>query len=73
MMVFLTQPEYDKQVGVTPMSDYRFTYRADFDHVHLGINQTDRTFEFVMKAVKPSRCTANADAAQTAMTFTGTN
>lgn len=57
MMTFLVQPEYDKQVGKTPMSDYRFCYKADFDAVHLAVDRNDATFAYVMKAVKPSRCT----------------
>lgn len=53
-LVFLTQPNY-AQVGKTPMSDFRFCYRADFDLLHSRING-DR-FEFALRAVKPSRVT----------------
>lgn len=56
-MTFLVQPEYNKQVGITPMSDYRFCYKADFDPVHLELDRGTGTFTFVMRAVKPSRCT----------------
>jgi len=49
---FLHQPNYSA-VGVTPMSDYRFCYRADFDIVH-AVNQ-DATFRYVLRAVKPAR------------------
>jgi SAM-dependent methyltransferase len=52
-ITFLTQPEYTKQVGVTPMSDFRFCYKADFDILHANIN--GETFEYVLQAVKPSR------------------
>jgi hypothetical protein len=51
---FLVQPEYDRQVGVTAMSDFRFFYKADFDIIHLQENGD--ILEFVLKAVKPSRC-----------------
>lgn len=60
-MVFLVQPEYDKQVGKTPMSDYRNVYQADFEPVTLTRNPYDGTFAFIMRAVKPSRCTRLAE------------
>lgn len=51
-LIFLHQPAY-AQVGVSPMSDFRHVYRADFDIIH---QQTvGHSFEFVLKAVKPSR------------------
>lgn len=33
-LIFLNQAEYANQVGKTPMSDFRFCYKADFDVVH---------------------------------------
>lgn len=51
--VYLCQPMYG-QVGTTPMTDYRFCYRADFDPVALTVNE-HRQFHFVLRAVKPSR------------------
>lgn len=51
--VFLHQPNY-KQVGETPMTDYRFCYKADFNIVHSSINQGVQ-FEYMLQAVKPSR------------------
>lgn len=56
MFTFLSQPNYDKQVGVTPMTDYRFIFKADFDIIYLHINEI-KQFEYVIEAVKPSRCT----------------
>jgi SAM-dependent methyltransferase len=53
MMTFLIQPQYTEQVGKTPMSDFRFCYRADFDAVQCQTQH--QTFVFVMQAVKPSR------------------
>lgn len=50
-LIFLSQPAYE-QVGQTPMSDFRFFYRADFDIIH---SHTAERFEFVLQAVKPSR------------------
>ncbi len=32
-LVFLSQEEYHKQVGITPMTDYRFYYKSDFKTV----------------------------------------
>lgn len=52
---FLIQPQYDAQVGITAMSDFRTIYKADFDVVHMAEN--DLVLEFGLKAVKPSRCT----------------
>lgn len=52
-LVFLTQPEYVKQVGVTPMTDYRFCYEADFDVVFT--QDQGGTHVYVLQAVKPSR------------------
>lgn len=51
-MVFLGQPNY-AQVGISPMSDFRFVYQADFDLIH-SHTEGDH-FEFALKAVKPSR------------------
>jgi SAM-dependent methyltransferase len=55
-LTFLHQPAYTAQVGITPMSDFRHVYQADFDVTHSRIS--GHTFEFVLKAVKPSRMTA---------------
>lgn len=51
---FLVQPEYDKQVGKTQITDYRFAYGADFDLFHA--EQRQGSFFYIMQAVKPSRC-----------------
>jgi len=52
-LYFLSQAEYSKQVGVTPMSDFRGIYKADFD-VHYE-KDDGQTFWFALQAVKPSR------------------
>ena len=49
---FLNQPAYEN-VGRTPMSDYRFVYKADFDAIRFM--EGDDVFVFVLQAVKPSR------------------
>lgn len=51
---FLNQEQYTEQVGVTPMTDYRFVYRADF---RPHVLTTGDKFAFIIEAVKPSRCT----------------
>jgi hypothetical protein len=49
------QPEYTRQAGRTPMSDFRFCYKADFD---LEISEgKEESWTFGLKAVKPSRVT----------------
>jgi len=54
ILTFLSQPNYDAQVGITPMTDYRFCYRADFDLIRSETTQ-DLQFIYVLRAVKPSR------------------
>jgi SAM-dependent methyltransferase len=49
-LVFLSQAEYDKQVGVTPMSDFRYLYEADFQPVWLDV--AGGTFSFVLRVIK---------------------
>ena len=53
--VFLSQPNY-AQVGITPMSDFRSIYKADFDV--LLLNEAGHCLEFALQAVKPSRIIA---------------
>ena len=53
-LTYLDQTEYDKQVGNTPMTDYRFCYQADFEVV--AAVQDERSFQYGLEAVKPSRC-----------------
>lgn len=57
-LTFLIQPEYDKQIGTTAMSDYRHWFKADFDIVHSNVDRLTSTFEFGLRAVKPSRIKA---------------
>lgn len=54
-LLFLSQPNYTREVGVTPMSDFRHIYTADFDTV--GISYSDTGFSFILRAIKPSRIT----------------
>ena len=49
-LVFLSQKEYQKQVGKTAMADYRFCYEADFDII--ATMEKGDTFGFVLKAIK---------------------
>ncbi len=50
---FLVQPQYTAQIGVTPMTDYRFVYKADFEPRLLQIDGGQ--FSYILQAVKPSR------------------
>ena len=54
-LIFLSQPNYDERVGSTPMSDFRYIYKADFEVVH--ISESEDLLGFVIQAIKPSRCT----------------
>jgi hypothetical protein len=53
-MTFLDRTEYARQVGITPMSDYRFCYAADFELFHNLVDGT-RTYQYAMRAHKPVR------------------
>jgi SAM-dependent methyltransferase len=53
-LTFLSQPNYTAQVGATPMTDYRFYYKADFDLIHSAVNAAGQ-YEYALRAVKPSR------------------
>jgi Methyltransferase domain len=52
-LTFLSQEQYDIQVGNTPMTDYRFCYKADFEPAFFDVKGD--TFVYVMRAIKPSR------------------
>ncbi len=52
-IVFLSQDQYTKQVGRTPLSDYRHVYRADFEVIYA--DSKGETWFFVLQAIKPSR------------------
>ena len=49
-LVFLSQAEYAKQVGKTPMSDFREIWRGDFETIWYDVR--DDTFGFVLRALK---------------------
>jgi SAM-dependent methyltransferase len=51
---FLDQTEYQRQIGVSPMTDYRSIYKADFEPVFLKV-EANRQFVYVLKAHKPIR------------------
>jgi hypothetical protein len=54
-LTFLDQQEYINQVGITPMSDFRYLYQADFVLALLREDATLGRWEFTLQAVKPSR------------------
>lgn len=49
-LVFLDQTEYEKQVGNTQMSDFRYLYKANFKRVFIQSNEI--TLKFVLQAIK---------------------
>lgn len=49
-LAFLSQKQYAAQVGVTPMSDFRSLYTADFDTIY-QLESAD-SFLFVLRAIK---------------------
>ncbi|HLY46440.1 MAG TPA: methyltransferase domain-containing protein [Stellaceae bacterium] len=50
-LVFLSQAQYQRQVGKTPMSDFRFCYQADFEPVYH--KETEHQYLFILRAKKP--------------------
>jgi hypothetical protein len=52
-LVFLSQEEYHKQIGVTPMTDYRAWYKADFQPLYSQVREGAHAF--VLQAIKPAR------------------
>lgn len=52
-LVFLSQMEYDLQVGTTPMADYRSLWKGDFETV--SYDESNENFAFILKAIKPAR------------------
>lgn len=53
-LVFLSQEQYAEQVGKTPMTDFRWLWRGDFETV--GSEDDGTNFMFALKAHKPVRC-----------------
>jgi SAM-dependent methyltransferase len=52
-IVFLDQAQYQRQVGKTPMTDFRWLWKGDFEPVSL--NDDGHDFKFALKAHKPAR------------------
>lgn len=52
-MLFLQQPQY-VQVGITPMTDYRFCFKGDFELAYSELAD-DQSYRFALRAIKPSR------------------
>lgn len=50
--MFLHQPYYEG-VKTSPMSDFRYIYKADFDIIHM--KEEGECLQIVLKAIKPSR------------------
>jgi SAM-dependent methyltransferase len=52
-LVFLSQEQYRLQVGVTPMTDFRWLWQGDFEAE--VIDTEGETLKFLLRAVKPAR------------------
>ena len=57
-LVFLDQAEYARQIGKTPMTDFRWLWSGDFEP--LFCDTVDGSFRFCLRAHKPAR-TFNGD------------
>lgn len=53
-LVFLDQTQYEKQIGKTAMTDFRWLWQGDFEPVAAEI--VGGCFKFALKAHKPKRC-----------------
>lgn len=53
-MIFLDRMEY-RQVGNSPMTDYRFCYHGDFERMFTHVDESSKQFYFILKAHKPVR------------------
>jgi SAM-dependent methyltransferase len=56
-LVFLDRAEYQRQIGKTAMTDFRWLWKGDFEPVHIDDNG-DR-FTFGLRAHKPVRFACN--------------
>lgn len=52
-LVFLDQQQYRDQVGKTPMTDFRWLWKGDFEPIL--VNDTGADFFFALRAHKPAR------------------
>lgn len=52
-LVFLSQQQYQDQVGKTPMTDFRWLWKGDFEVI--GGKETPEQFHFALEAHKPPR------------------
>lgn len=52
-LIFLDQLAYQQQVGVTPMSDFRNIYQADFRTIFAAV--VGGSTQMIVEAIKPSR------------------
>lgn len=51
-LVFLSQKEYDSQIGKTAMSDFRYIYKGDFQTIYKNDCERSGTFIFILEAIK---------------------
>lgn len=52
---YLSQNEYTTQIGKTPMTDYRFVWKDDFNLIEAANDANFPAFIYVLQAIKPSR------------------
>lgn len=57
-LVFLDQTQYRAQVGKTPMTDFRWLWKGDFEPIGASDDSPEHPgdFFFALKAHKPRRC-----------------
>jgi SAM-dependent methyltransferase len=53
-LLFLDQQTYASEVGKSPMTDFRWLWKGDFEP--LGLNDDGASFKFMLMAHKPARC-----------------
>lgn len=53
-LLFLDRTQYEKQVGKTAMTDFRWLWRGDFEPLAASVD--NGCFKFALRAHKPVRC-----------------
>ena len=49
-LTFLSQRQYEEQVGVTTMTDFRYIYHGNFEMA--GAQETDHSLYFILRVIK---------------------
>lgn len=51
-LIFLSQRQYEEQVGKTTMTDYRYLYKADFEIMYSFVTEDGMQYRFILQVKK---------------------